>query len=156
MFIGCLPLTSLRFSSLECFYDQLCLNKVQQAINLTSISIMPLNGNRSSANRNVSEIIDNLMLREWTSNISYREYFNECQPAQCIYSIIQRNSWLVVFTTVLGLCKLERCSLTRFNVLMNRWWFDCCSEFRCTDHCQNWTKNVHNLSIYSENCTRIN
>ena len=31
MFIGCLPITSLRLSTLECFYNQTCLNQIQQA-----------------------------------------------------------------------------------------------------------------------------
>lgn len=111
MFIGCLPLTSLRFSSLECFYDQLCLDHIQQAMNLSNLSIMSLNANQSNGfavNRSLDEIIDNLMLKKWTNNINYREYFHQCQPTQCTYSIIERNNLLVVFTTLLGLCKLER------------------------------------------------
>ena len=108
MFIGCLPLTSLRFSSLTCFYDQLCLNQIKQAINLSNLSIIPLETTQShgfSVNTSLSEIIDNLMLREWTNNIDYSEYFNQCQPVQCTYSIMKRNNILVIFTTLLGLCK---------------------------------------------------
>ena len=119
MFIGCLPLTSLRLSSLECFYDQQCLNNIQQAMNLSNLLIMPLSANQSNrlaVNRSLDRIIGNLMLNEWTNDINYSEYFHQCQSTQCTYSITERNNLLVVFTTLLGLCKLERfyliCSIT--------------------------------------------
>ena len=108
MFIGCLPLTSLRLSSLQCFYDQICLDKIKQAIKLQNISITSLNSTQSShfsMNTTLDHIIDNLMLEQWTNNINYNEYFNECNLEKCSYSIIKQNNALVIFTTLLGLCK---------------------------------------------------
>lgn len=107
MFIGCLPITSLRLSSLKCFYDQLCLNQMKEIIHLTNISIVSLYVSQSS-NKTLGEIIDNLMLKQWIHQINYTEYLNECQPIECTHLILQRNHFLVVFTTLLGLCKFQR------------------------------------------------
>jgi cytoplasmic iron level regulating protein YaaA (DUF328/UPF0246 family) len=108
MFIGCLPITSLLLSSLQCFYDDICLNDVKKAMNLQNLSIISLNSTQLrqfSMNTTLNKIINNLMLDEWIYNINHTEYFNQCNPQQCTYSIIERNNILVIFTTLLGFCK---------------------------------------------------
>ena len=108
MFIGCLPITSLRLSSLECFYNQTCLAQIQQAFNLHNMSINslnPLQSSQYSVNTALNKIIDNLMLENWTYEINYTEYFKHCNLQKCTYSIMQRNNPLVVFTTLVSLCK---------------------------------------------------
>ena len=110
MFVGCLPLTSLRLSTLECFYNQSCLDRVTQAINLQYIPLTaldPTQSNQFSINTTLNYIIDNLMLDDWTSNNNYSAYFNECNLNQCTYSIIKQNNPLVIFTTLLGLCEFD-------------------------------------------------
>ena len=108
MFIGCLPITSLRLSSLECFYNETCLAQIQQAFNLQNMSINslnPLQSSQYSVNTSLNKIIDNLMLENWTYAINYTEYFNQCNLQKCTYSIVQRNNPLVVFTTFASLCE---------------------------------------------------
>lgn len=108
MFIGCLPITSLRLSTLECFYNQTCLNRTQVAFNLQNMSISslnPLQQSQYSVNTTLNKIIDNLMLENWTYEISYAEYFNQCNIKECTYSIMERNNPLVIFTALLSLCK---------------------------------------------------
>jgi hypothetical protein len=108
MFIGCLPITSLRLSSFQCFYDQICLDEVKEALglkNLSMISLDPSQLSQFAINTTLGPIIDNLLLEEWTNKINYTEYFNQCNLQQCTYSITKRNNPLVIFTTLLGLCK---------------------------------------------------
>lgn len=108
MLIGCLPITSLRLSTLQCFYDQNCLDQVKNTLNIQNISIIPLNITQSSKfpmNITFNQVIDNLMLEKWTYDVDYDKYFSECSPKQCSYSIVKENNALVIFTTLLGLCK---------------------------------------------------
>lgn len=110
MFIGCLPLTSLRLSKLECFYDQNCIHQIINVLNLQNISITALNPNEISQyvmNTTLDHIIDNLMLEEWTNYTNYNEYFYQCNTLQCTYSKTERNNLLVIVTTLLGLCKFN-------------------------------------------------
>lgn len=110
MLIGCLPITSLRLSSLECFYNQSCLTEIKQGFNLQNMSIHsldPLQSSQYSVNTTLNKIIDNLMLENWTYEINYTAYFNLCNVQKCTYSIIQRNNALVILTTLIGLCKSE-------------------------------------------------
>lgn len=109
MFIGCLPITSLRLSTLECFYDRICLDKVKLALNIQNSSIESLNQLETSRfliNTTLNEIIDELMIEEWIYSIDYDQYFQQCQIKQCTYSIRKRNNFLTIFTTLLSLCKL--------------------------------------------------
>ena len=110
MFIGCLPITSLRLSTLQCFYDRNCLDIVKNALKLENLSITALDSTQSSQfllNTTLDRIIDNLMLEEWSNSQNYTSYFNQCNSQQCSYSIVKRNSILLIFTVLLGLCKLK-------------------------------------------------
>lgn len=108
MMIGCLPLTSLRLSTLQCFYDEICFDEVKHVFNLQNLSINILNSSKSTRfllNKTLATIIDNLMLETWSSNIDYDEYFHECNPQQCTYSRNERNRPLSIFSTLLGVCE---------------------------------------------------
>ena len=136
MFIGCLPITSLRLSSLDCFYRQVCVDKVKGALglrNLSIISLDPFQSSQYTTNTTLSHIIDNLMLEDWSNKINYTEYFNQCNLKQCTYSITQRNNPLLIFTTLLALCKY--CEISYFFIyyfIINRWWFNNNIEISCT------------------------
>ena len=110
MFIGCLPITSLRLSTLQCFYDQSCLDTVKNVLKLENLSITALNSTQSSrffVNTTLDHIIDNLMLEERLNSQNYTSYLHQCNPQQCSYSVIKKNDVLLVVTTLLGLCKLK-------------------------------------------------
>ena len=89
-----LPITSLRLSTLDCFLQS---NLIKS--NATSKTTL-------------NEIIDNLMLENWTFE-------------KCSYSMMIAKDPLSIFTNLLGLCKLylvNKCSIY-FRVLKYRWWF---------------------------------
>ncbi|CAF4201298.1 unnamed protein product, partial [Adineta steineri] len=70
---GCLPVTSILVSTLECFYDQTCVNKlISYFLTIESFTAMIYN-NRSVYNQNstIESIADNLMIEDWMINISY-------------------------------------------------------------------------------------
>ena len=112
MFIGCLPLSSLRHSSLSCFYNVTCLLQLETALefdfvtigrNISALNITMASG--FTPNTPLRNIIDSLMIEDWTFQVDYLSYFNQCNVASCTYTYVQRNNFLTIFTKVIGLCK---------------------------------------------------
>ena len=99
---GCIPLESLATSSLECLYNAMCITQLFRSVNVTG----PLNGTRISQyamNATVDQILQNLMLEQWTPNISFSAFFARCNVTLCTYTITMKNNLLYVVTTLLGL-----------------------------------------------------
>jgi hypothetical protein len=104
-FVGCMPLNSLLQSTLECFYNQTCLNKILSLIStnnsFTAISLPE----RSlfKQNSTVQAIVNRTMVQQWTENISYDKYFVQCAPISCTYSKVERHDFMFVLVEVMGL-----------------------------------------------------
>ncbi|CAF4839306.1 unnamed protein product, partial [Rotaria sp. Silwood2] len=47
-------------------------------------------------------IVDQLMVEEWINTTSHKAYYDRCQPITCTYSYVHKNTWLVVFITIIG------------------------------------------------------
>ncbi|CAF1321675.1 unnamed protein product [Adineta steineri] len=102
---GCLPVTSILASTLECFYNQTCVN--------TLVSIFSTKENFSAMIRNnrsrfgpyatVQSIVDKLMVEDWLMNVSYEKYRDNCAPLSCTYPKKLRNSLLDVMAQLIGL-----------------------------------------------------
>ncbi|CAF1076407.1 unnamed protein product [Adineta ricciae] len=105
--MGCLPSESLRSSTLECFYDQSCLNLVQKYTNATILinSSTPLSiaDSRFFINTTVAELMDELFVEQWATTINYSLYFEQCLPLLCSYTYNQPFSVLYTITVMLGL-----------------------------------------------------
>ena len=106
-YTGCFIVESLLISTLECFYDELCLNNVTYYVNSTlPLNVTALNASMSTRfkpNSTVKEMLDELMVEEWVWNITFAKYFDACEPSQCTYTIASKNDAIFIVTTVLGL-----------------------------------------------------
>ncbi|CAF4190583.1 unnamed protein product, partial [Adineta steineri] len=102
--IGCTPSESFRASTLECFYNQSCLNLIQQYTNYKARinPIIPSNSSQFSMNTTMAELIDHLFIEEWATNINYSTYFEKCLPLSCSYTYIQRFNLFYIITLLLG------------------------------------------------------
>ncbi|CAF1447943.1 unnamed protein product [Rotaria sp. Silwood1] len=102
--MGCTPSESLRSSTLECFYDQSCINLIQRYTNSTN-QIIPLSMNMSrfSIDTTVAELINDLFVEQWATTINYSSYFEQCLPLLCSYTYIQQFNILYIITILLGL-----------------------------------------------------
>jgi hypothetical protein len=105
--VGCLVTEFLFQSTLECFYNQQCIDEI---INYRyfppSISVQPLDlslFSQYSPTSTVQEIINNLMIDYWNASPIYERYYNECQPIQCIYTYETRNDLIYIVTTLFGI-----------------------------------------------------
>jgi hypothetical protein len=102
--MGCTPSESLRASTLQCFFDSLCLNLTQQYINYSD-QIIPLSKprNQSLINVTVDQLINDLFVEQWTTEMNYSSYFSRCLPSSCSFSYIQEVSLLYTITVLLSL-----------------------------------------------------
>ncbi|CAF4239198.1 unnamed protein product, partial [Rotaria sordida] len=58
---------------------------------------------RFKPNSTVQEIVNELMVEEWLTNISYEKYYAQCAPVQCIYSKLEKQDLVNVLTNVISL-----------------------------------------------------
>ena len=99
MVAGCYPLEALLQSTLQCFYDQQCINSngTFKALNYPSVQ------SRFYINSTIEFILQELMLEDYSKNISYENYFTQCSPMSCIYLYYENPKAVNIITFVLGL-----------------------------------------------------
>jgi hypothetical protein len=104
-YTGCYVIEALLQSNLQCFYDQNCINQLQTYMpSSSSIQMTALYSSSSqySANTTLSILLDQLMTEEWKSSISYDNYYAECQPIQCSYTIQTRHDVTYIISMLIG------------------------------------------------------
>ena len=83
MMSSCYALEALLQTTLQCFYDQNCIDS--NGI-FTSLNISLLQTSRFGFNTTFQSLLNNLMVEEYQSNLSYEKYYNECSPLSCQHS----------------------------------------------------------------------
>ena len=99
MRVGCYPLEALLQSNLRCFYDQSCIDpsRTFQALNYST------HLTRYELNATVESILDELMMEEYSLNVSYGSYFDQCAVSSCSYSNRGREETVEIITSIIGL-----------------------------------------------------
>ncbi|CAF0990012.1 unnamed protein product [Adineta steineri] len=104
--MGCTPSESLLASTLECFYDQSCINLIQTMAGYNkNITPIPLNitNSRFLMNMTVMNLINDLFVEKWSAIMNYSSYFYKCSPMICSYTYIQQLDSFYTLTYLLGL-----------------------------------------------------
>ncbi|CAM4790538.1 unnamed protein product [Rotaria magnacalcarata] len=104
---GCYILEALLQSCLECFFDPICFDSLISYLNSTVIwngTVM----NRTAPSRflttsTVGDILDELMIEIWNWTLTFDDYFEECRPIACSYTVTTRNDVINIVTTLIGL-----------------------------------------------------
>jgi hypothetical protein len=106
-YVGCQVLESLLQSTLECFYNQTCINILQSycasPVRIIVTALDPSLSSRYFENSTIQELVNSLMVEEWNSSVTYDSYYDECQPAQCIYTHTTKNDIIYIVTILFGL-----------------------------------------------------
>lgn len=101
--LSCNPMETFLQFSLICLYNQTCL----EIINIGNLpNLYPLNvtlPSRFLPNTSIEAIVNNMFLEEWTLNISYSKYYEQCQPLSCSYLVYQRTDLIQIIAVMLGL-----------------------------------------------------
>ena len=106
VYMGCFALEASLQSTLECFYDQACIDTLQSYI--TDSSPMNISALDSSlitsyqTNSTIQELVNQLMVEKWNLSSVYENYYEECQPMKCSYTSVSKNSAIYIVTAVLG------------------------------------------------------
>jgi hypothetical protein len=90
LYRGCYVTEALMQSTLECFYDQQCINQIQSFLtSSSSMNVTALNlslPSRYNINSTIKDLVGNLMIEQWSVFSLYEGYYSACQPSQCTYT----------------------------------------------------------------------
>lgn len=89
MLAGCYPLEALFQSTFRCLYYQHC-NNFTHLFPLMNISLH--HASRFDRNATIESIINQLMVEEYVTNLSYEHYFSQCNASTCVYFEIDRTN----------------------------------------------------------------
>jgi hypothetical protein len=105
-YTGCFIIESLLQSNLQYFYNQTFINQLQTyLVPSVAITVTALDASlpsQYSSNATINELLNTLMIEEWNWTQMYDQYYNECHPIQCSYSVETSNNVIYIVTTVIG------------------------------------------------------
>ncbi|UJR12174.1 hypothetical protein I4U23_016351 [Adineta vaga] len=105
MFQTWFPFQSLLISTLECFYDQICLSHIINSSSSNNITILNSLLLPSDKHRHdqIETIVKNVFIQSWKISSSFQSYFNQCNPLICQYSYQNRVNFIYIITTMIGI-----------------------------------------------------
>jgi hypothetical protein len=104
-FMGCFRLEALLSSTLECFYNQTCMDKVNaQALWWSGqTNFTALNATRNSPNESIDSVASQLFVEQWSNYSSFNNYYMACAPRSCAYEYIRRRKLVSLVTSIIGM-----------------------------------------------------
>ncbi|CAF1679117.1 unnamed protein product, partial [Adineta ricciae] len=111
--VGCSVVETVLRSTLECFYDQICIDSLFSAAITDepalyyhmNISAMHYNSNKSRFRKDsfIQNLIDELFVEKWNIKTYYSSFYNACDPIYCSYTIQKDDYYMYSASRVLGL-----------------------------------------------------
>ena len=112
LYVGCSAVETLLRSTLECLFNQTCIDRLQYyAATVDQLSFKPINvtamnftiKSRFHRNTTLNDIINVLLVEQWNISFSYSAFYNQCAPVYCSYTFEKRSNFLFIISKVLGL-----------------------------------------------------
>jgi hypothetical protein len=102
--VGCFILDAVLQSNLSCLYNTSCLSQLNTYLNSSSLKFnaTALEVSNSSI-PTVNDLVEQLMVDEWSFNASYDSYFAQCNPSACTYAYAKQFDILFIITTVMSI-----------------------------------------------------
>ena len=105
---GCYGVEATLQSSLECYYNQTCIDTLHFNINPNmTINVLALNFTRIqngfTTTTPLYQFIEQMLVETWSNTSSHAAFFHHCQPLTCSYSYVGKNNLVVIITTIIGL-----------------------------------------------------
>ena len=104
--MGCTPSESLLASTLECFSSSSCIDLLDKMVHYNRTNALsPLNvtGSRFAVDATVDDLVKELFVEKWSTEMSYSKYFDQCSPRVCSYTYFQQFNLIYTVTYILGL-----------------------------------------------------
>jgi hypothetical protein len=106
-YIGCYIDESVRKSTLECYFNQSCVDEFKFYLNSSKSfdpkSLDPNAINAYNIKSPVDDLVKKLMVDRWLPNDSFENYYRKCRPSSCSYTLIRKTPFIVIVTTLIGL-----------------------------------------------------
>ncbi|CAF1014585.1 unnamed protein product [Adineta steineri] len=102
MMVGCSPYSSLLQSSLQCFYDQSCIQQMQTFIHGFSL-LSPLSSSHFQPDATIENLLNELFIDSWNEKRNFSAYFDICSPLSCTYTYDRRFNLLHIIVTIISL-----------------------------------------------------
>ncbi len=104
-FVGCFRLEALLKSTLQCFYNQTCMDQIDDALQSWHIrfNFSALNVTNNFPNETIGSVVSKLFVDKWSENISFDNYFMFCAPQSCTYEYTSRRNLIFLITAVVGI-----------------------------------------------------
>jgi hypothetical protein len=88
---GCTPLDSMRQSTLECLYNQTCIDMISLQPEISQPKALNKSLTRFSLNSTIGIIFDeSLFVESWQNTSNFENYFSACAPQSLSYSSQER------------------------------------------------------------------
>ncbi|CAF1360181.1 unnamed protein product [Adineta steineri] len=103
--VDCLPIQSMFASTLECFYNQSCLNILLFAyqVNINTSILNTSLSSRFTPTTTLSYLVNELFIDKIFNETIYGSYYQQCAPVYCSYTYSQRFDLVYVITTLIAL-----------------------------------------------------
>jgi len=124
-FVGCFPVESLLRSTLECLFDSSCLKTIRKFIpssNIIGVDPLKTSQTRFAPNTSIEIMINKLFIEKWSMKPNFSDYYAQCAPILCAYTLSKRNNPLYVLTELLGLYGGLTATLRLCVPLIITWW----------------------------------
>jgi hypothetical protein len=111
-YVGCSVVETLLRSTLECLYNQTCIDLLHKygttvdLLPLIPVNVTAMNVTLPSIfqpNTTINDIVNALFVEQWLINVSYPAFYNQCAPIYCSYTFKTRSSFLFIVSQILGL-----------------------------------------------------
>ncbi|CAF0953174.1 unnamed protein product [Adineta ricciae] len=105
-FTGCTSFEALLAGTLDCLYDRQCIQLlVRYFPALTQLNLNWTNSSLNAANQNVTVYnnLFDLFVEDWSTEVSYSQYFNECAPVSCSYTVTDQRELSYALTMFISL-----------------------------------------------------
>ena len=106
LIVDCLPTQMMFASTLECFYNQSCVDLLISSYSGTIEEIAILNENipsRFAVTTKIEKLIDELFIETVINENNYSAYYAVCAPSLCSYTYTRRFDWIYTITTIMSL-----------------------------------------------------
>lgn len=103
--LRCMPIDTCLQSSLECFFNQTCIDMIVSYIPIAlNYNTMVLSASsRFHAETKVEALAFQLMVEDWGFNTTYEKYFDKCAPKSCSYAVATRHTIFQIIGELIGL-----------------------------------------------------
>ena len=102
MLAGCLPYNPLLKSTLECLFDQVCIERFRTIIDHLPM-ITPLVSSHFAPNTTTDNLLNELLIESWNEHSNFTNYYQVCSPSICTYSYDQRFSLVFIISILISL-----------------------------------------------------